>query len=262
MVLIKGGTAVLGSDDARDKDAAPAHEVTLSNYCLDRTEVTVAAYMKCFETAGCSRPNDEVSWAGIEDEDRKRFSPFCNVREAAGRGQHPMNCVSWNMAQKYCDKAGKRLPTEAEWEYAARGSDQRRFPWGDDAPSAKRLNACGKECAAWGAKAGLSFKAMYEEDDGHAGTAPVGSFPEGASAAGVLDMAGNVWEWVADWYAPYGAERAVDPQGPASGEARVIRGGDALGQVADWARPAYRFKREQQAYNHAIGFRCAADAGE
>lgn len=100
---------------------------------------------------------------------------------------------------------------------------------------------------------------MYEDDDGFPATAPVGSFAAGASAQGVMDLAGNVWEWTADYFAPYGSESAVDPKGPATGEKRVVRGGDFFGFQADWARPAWRWKTDPETYNHAIGFRCAAD---
>jgi formylglycine-generating enzyme required for sulfatase activity len=234
--------------------------VTLSSYCLDRTEVTTAAYMKCWDAKACGRPLTEVEWAKITDEQRKIFGPFCNAREPEKRGDHPMNCVSWFAADTYCKKNGKRLPTEAEWEFAARGSDQRTYPWGDEAPDATRLNACGKECETWAKANGQSLAAMYEADDKFAGTAPVGSFPKGASKAGVLDLAGNVWEWVSDWHGPYAHGAQTNPKGPDGlQESKVIRGGDFLGQNPDWARPAYRFKREPTSYNHAIGFRCAAD---
>jgi len=136
------------------------------------------------------------------------------------------------MADNFCKKNKLRLPTEAEWEYAARGSSQRKYPWGDDAPAAKYLNACGKECAKWGEANGETKKTMYDEEDPFPATAPVGKFPAGASAHGVMDLAGNVWEWTADWYAPYTAEAAKDPKGPeAGGETpkRVLRGGDFFG---------------------------------
>ena len=99
---------------------------------------------------------------------------------------------------------------------------------------------------------------MYEDDDDRfIGTAPVGSFPAGATAAGVLDLAGNVWEWTADWYAPYTDAPVTDPKGPDTGTQRVVRGGDFTGFMADWARPAYRWKTDPETFNHAIGFRCA-----
>ena len=257
-LLIAGSTAFLGADDI--KDAAPAHEVTLQSFCLDRTEVTTGAYLKCFQAKSCPRPLEKVEWQGVTDKQRQEYSPFCNARDPDQRAEHPMNCVSWFMADTYCKKSGRRLPTEAEWELAARGADQRLYPWGDAAPSAKHLNACGKECAAWSRAHQEGRDAMYDEDDGFVATAPVGKFPAGASAAGVLDLAGNVWEWVADGYAPYTTDKQVDPKGPEGlSEFHVIRGGDFFSEVADWAKPARRYRREPNAYNHAIGFRCAAD---
>jgi formylglycine-generating enzyme required for sulfatase activity len=165
------------------------------------------------------------------------------------------------MADNYCKKRGQRLPTEAEWEFAARGSSQRKYPWGDEAPTGKLLNACGKECALWGDKHAEKHTTMYDDDDGFSSTAPVGSFPAGAAAHGVMDLAGNVWEWTADFYGPYTEAKQRDPRGPAAGDKRVVRGGDYFAFQADWARPAYRWKTEPESYNHAIGFRCAADPG-
>ncbi len=162
------------------------------------------------------------------------------------------------MADTFCKHRGARLPTEAEWEFAARGSNQRKYPWGDEAPSGKYLNACGKSCAKWFQDHGEKHGMMYDDDDDRfVGTAPVGSFPAGATATGVLDLAGNVWEWTADWYAPYTDAPVTDPKGPATGTQRVVRGGDFTGSMADWARPAYRWKTDPETFNHAIGFRCA-----
>lgn len=102
---------------------------------------------------------------------------------------------------------------------------------------------------------------MYADDDGWVSTAPVGSYPKGASAQGVLDLAGNVWEWTSDFYAPYAEtdpqNPPQDPKGPPQGEKRVLRGGDYFGVEPDWSRPAYRWKTDPNSYNHAIGFRCA-----
>jgi formylglycine-generating enzyme required for sulfatase activity/serine/threonine protein kinase len=257
-VFIKGGKMFMGARDLLD-DAGPPHTVEVSGFCLDKTEVTTEAYLACSSSSDCERALDVVKWPNITDETKKRYSPLCNSNHP-DRGKHPINCVAWAMADTYCKKHKARLPTEAEWEFAARGSSQRKYPWGDDAPNGKRLNACGKECAAWGKTNGEDHnKTMHEDDDGFAGTSPVGSFPAGASADGILDLAGNVWEWTSDWYGPYSDKEQKDPKGPDSGEKRVARGGDFFSNNADWARPAWRWKTTPESYNHAIGFRCAED---
>jgi formylglycine-generating enzyme required for sulfatase activity/tRNA A-37 threonylcarbamoyl transferase component Bud32 len=255
-VLVKGGTMYMG---ARDIEDAEPHEVKLSPFCMDRTEVTTGAYMACVAKGECERPPDQVSAnPPFTKAQTQRFSALCNASHA-DRSQHPINCVAWDMASNYCHKRRQRLPTEAEWEFAARGSSQEKYPWGRDAPSAKYLNACGKECVRWGVANGEPRQPMYEEDDGFPATAPVGSFPAGATPSGVMDLAGNVWEWTADWYGPYGAAAVTDPAGPPEGTKRVARGGDFFGYDPKWARPAYRWKSDPGTYNHAIGFRCAAD---
>ncbi len=261
MVKIPGGKMFMGARDLPDQALAkPPHEVQVPEFCIDKTEVTTKAYFECVERGDCERPLEQVSWPNITEDAKKKFSGFCNAGKRAENGDHPINCVAWPMADNFCKKTKRRLPTEAEWEFAARGSSQRKYPWGDDPPAAKYLNACGKECAKWGEANGDARKTMYDEDDGFAGTAPVGRFPAGASAHGVLDLAGNVWEWTADWYAPYTADEASDPKGPKEGTQRVLRGGDFLGNDSNWARPAWRWKTDPETYNHAIGFRCASDA--
>src|SRR5262249_23818063 len=155
------------------------------------------------------------------EDQRKRYGPLCNAGHA-DRANHPINCVAWAMANLYCQKRGGRLPTEAEWEYAARGSSQRMYPWGEEAPDAKHLTAGGQECGRWGPSTADPKPPMYADDDGSPGTAPVGSFPSGASKHGLLDLAGNVWEWTADWFAPYSSEPQVDPKGPSDGKQRVV----------------------------------------
>src|SRR5205085_1228368 len=165
-------------------------------------EVSTDAYRACSDRGDCKRAGTTNKWEGISAKESKTYDPLCNIADTA-RGSHPINCVEWTMADRFCKAEGKRLPSEAEWEYSARGSDGRKFPWGDTAPTAKHLNACGNECVLWGKKHGASLEAMFNDADPFATTAPVGSFPAGASRWGVEDIVGNVWEWVADYYAPY-----------------------------------------------------------
>ena len=264
MIEIAGGKFFMGSDDKKDEEhERPAHQVTLSPYCIDRTEVTVAAYKACSDKGECKRGPRENEWPGITARERKIYDPLCNIRDADAKGNHPINCIDWELSDTFCRAAGRRLPTEAEWEFATRGSDGRKYPWGDDPPTSgpPRLNACGKECLAWGKKNGEEVEAMYSADDGHANTAPVGSFPKGASPFGLQDVVGNVWEWASDWHAPYTAGASSDPKGAASGTERVLRGGAWNGGDPAWVRPTYRFKSQPGLRSHGIGFRCAMDLG-
>jgi formylglycine-generating enzyme required for sulfatase activity len=176
-------------DSRCEADEYPYHKVTLSPYKIDKTEVTQARYQSCVEAGECSPSGTD---------------PDCRW-DPATRGDHPVVCVNWDQARKFCDWDGKRLPTEAEWELAARGEYGRIYPWGNTKPSC--------DLATYGSCAEHSL--------------PVGSIPDGASPAGALDMAGNVYEWVHDWYDPdyYANSPSLNPQGPASGEKRVMRGG-------------------------------------
>jgi formylglycine-generating enzyme required for sulfatase activity len=256
MIPIPGGSFFMGSDDGLPFEK-PSHQVSLQPYCIDKYEVTVDRYRACSEAGRCKRAGTTNEWATITDKERKAFDPLCNARDPDGHGKHPVNCVDWEMAEKFCHEQGGRLPTEAEWEFAARGPDGRKYPWGDDDPAADHLNACGKECVAWGAKNGIDEKAMYPADDGFPNTAPVGSFPKGASRYGVEDVVGNVWEWVADWYGDYGTDESIDPKGPSAGDERVIRGGAWNGSYASWVRPTFRYKDAPSKRSYGIGFRCA-----
>jgi formylglycine-generating enzyme required for sulfatase activity len=215
MVFVPEGTFTMGSPDGEGHaDEHPAHPVKLSAFCIGGTEVDVHNYRECVHDKRgdlqCTAP--------------KTF-PSCNWG-AAARVHHPVNCVDWAQADTYCKWAGGALPTEAQWEYAARGTDNRKFPWGNEPPRANRLNACGTECS----EANPERHAMYDKSDKWHETAPVGFFPDGASPFGALDMAGNVYEWVGDWYAPYTAAAAPvqNPTGPATGGAEplhILRGG-------------------------------------
>ena len=258
MARVPGGKFFMGSDDKIGIELErPAHQVILGAYCIDVFEVTTADYKACSDTGSCKHAGRENEWDGITPQDKRAFDPLCNIRDPDRLGKHPINCVDWNMAAAFCANEKKRLPTEAEWEFAARGSDGRLYPWGDEPPSAAHLNACGKECVAWGKKNRVDEFAMYNADDGWANTAPVGSFPEGRSPFGLHDVVGNVWEWTADWFAPYTAAAAEEPKGPDQGDARVIRGGAWNGAQPSWVRPTFRYRDAPDKRSYGVGFRCA-----
>ena len=198
-------------------DEAPAHTVYLDAFYIDQTEVTDVMYTKCARAGNC-------------------------VSKGTGTDKNPVVNVTWSDASTYCGWAGRRLPTEAEWEKAARGTDGHTFPWGNDAPSCSLANFAfsgTKKCAG--------------------GVAAVGSFPAGASPYGALDMAGNVWEWVADWFAPgYDSAAQRNPTGPATGTKRSMRGG------SNWNPAGFMASTGRGYYNpdtplSVIGFRCAAN---
>ncbi len=190
-VYVPAGEFEMGSDNG-GSDEQPVHTVYLDSYWIMQTEVTNAEYAKCVDAEVCRKPNN----------DRWNDNSYSN---------HPVTNVSWHDAVAYADwlsgETGQtmRLPTEAEWEKAARGADGRTYPWGGASPDSSLLN--------------------YNRNEG--GTTPVGSYPNGASPYGALDMAGNVWEWTADWYASdyYANSPDRNPQGPGSGGSRVLRGG-------------------------------------
>jgi formylglycine-generating enzyme required for sulfatase activity/serine/threonine protein kinase len=255
MIAIPGGRFYMGSDFAPDEK--PAHQVTLAPFCIDKHEVTVADFKGCSDKGGCLRASQVNEVLGMSEKEHAAYDPLCNIRNPAARAKHPINCVDFDQAITFCKEQGKRLPTEAEWEFAARGPDGRKYPWGDEEPTATLLNACDKECVEWGKKAGVEVKAMYLSDDGFGATAPVGSFPKGASRYGVEDVVGNVWEWVADYYGPYSKDEQNDPHGAPSGDKRVIRGGAWNGSQPSWVRPTFRYRDDPSSRSHGIGFRCA-----
>lgn len=231
IVEVPAGDFLMGSTNANvsgDRDEKPQHKVYLDAFLMDRTEVTNAMYAKCVAAGACKAPSNISSSTRSKYYDDTQYANY------------PVIYVSWDAAQAYCKWAGGRLPTEAEWEKAARGpstgsGDGRTFPWGNERPDAQRSNF-----------------------DGNVGdTTPVGAYPAGASPYGALDMAGNVWEWVADWYQYYASASARNPQGPSSGQYRVLRGGswdDDWGFVRAANREWWSGPNDGVFY---IGFRCA-----
>ena len=218
-------------------DEYPDHTVSLSAYWLDQTEVTNGQYRLCLEAGSCDPPLETGSFSRDN---------YFNTTEF---DQYPVINLTEAMAAEYCSWVGGRLPTEAEWAYAARGPEGNIFPWGNEFDPA-RLNYCDASCP------GVSDP---DYDDGYPDTSPVGSFPEGASWVGALDLAGNVREWVSDYYGYFSMEPAVDPQGPVEGDAKVSRGGS-------WYDAFYNLRSNNRGSNaldywrHKLGFRCAMDS--
>jgi formylglycine-generating enzyme required for sulfatase activity len=213
MCAIPAGTFQMGSTNG-ESDEQPVHAVTLAAYELDEFEVTVSQYAACVGAGGCTAANTGGA---------------CNAGRS-GRANHPINCADWNQATAYCGWAGKRLPTEEEWEYAARGTDGREYPWGNAAPGNQ-----------------LCWSGGGTPQDS---TCAVGSYPSGKSPFGVQDMSGNVWEWVSSLYT---SNYSSQP----TGTARVNRGGGWGGHAASSVRSAYRGYDASSFQINNLGFRCA-----
>jgi formylglycine-generating enzyme required for sulfatase activity len=238
MVYVTGGEFKMG----RAWDLADhAHTVELDSYWIDQTEVTNVHFRRCVEAGACRAPTS-CSWGEPTYGDESK-------------ADHPVICVTWQAAGDYCRWAGGRLPTEAEWEYAARGPDSAVYPWGDEFDGT-RLNSCDVNCTHEGQR-------VIDYDDGYAQTSPAGSYPTGVSWCGALDMAGNVWEWVADWHGPYPLTRQTNPTGPESGSERLIRGGSWFDDNEfGFLRADNRHPYDPRADNNLIGFRCVVPVGE
>jgi formylglycine-generating enzyme required for sulfatase activity len=228
MVLIPAGEFLMGTEDGLP-DARPVHRVVLSSYWIDAYEVTNEQYRRCVKSGVCAPPKDR--------------SAFDDAQQA----NHPVTNVTWSQARAFCQWNEKRLPTEAEWEKAARGTDGRRYPWGD---AQGVIDAIVKQRTHNG-----------EGRGGSVGVMPVGSFPQAASPYGVHELVGNVWEWVKDWYAEdfYATTPVHDPQGPLGGTFRVLRGGN-WGENPLTLHAGHRGWDEMTYWGPALGFRCAADA--
>ena len=205
----------------------PVHEVTLSPYCIAQTEVTVAAYKACEDAGSCS------PW-------HTRF--YCTPDDEPDRMRRPRNCIDWAQADQYCRWLGGRLPTEAEWEFAAVGTDARMYPWGNEPPDETRARFGGR-------------RTVEAPSD-------VGTHPDGRSAFGLDDMAGNVSEWVQDFDCPYAPERQTNPvcsEWPADDFHRVCRGGSWDSSDARSLRSAWRAGGLANSGSYDRGVRCAAD---
>lgn len=212
-VFVPAGPFTMGS--LRADDEIPVHEVTVDSFWIQRTEVTNAQYARCVTAGVCSEPGDPT-WL------------------EAAKANFPVTHVEWSQAVTYAEWVGGRLPTEAEWEKAARGPDRRLYPWGDALADNDQLN--------------------FQFANG--GVVAVGSYPAGASPYGALDMAGNVEEWVADWYAPayYAQAPPTNPTGPDSGAFRVVRGG-SFNSNRDDVRTTRRGTAFPDVKFESVGFR-------
>jgi formylglycine-generating enzyme required for sulfatase activity len=238
MVLIPAGKFRMGSDEG-EADEQPAHVVDLDAYYIDKYEVTNAHYKNCVLEGYCQPPQNTISYTRSSYYENSEFN------------QYPVIYVDWFMANTFCEWRAARLPTEAEWEKAARDGDGRIYPWGNNF-----------DCT----NGNFDDETKYDPDvvsggencDGYPDTAPVGSYTLNESPYGVYDMAGNVWEWVSDWYSESYYSLLVDknPKGPNSGEYRGTRGGSWLSNEI-FSRSLNRGKYEPLNADFYIGFRCA-----
>ncbi len=243
MVWVPAGSFPMGFNiendmDWGDDDEEPVHEVFLSVFQIDRYEVTAEEFSRFLNKF------PEASERYIE------LGPAVTIEKANGSyrprkglDRYPANRVSWYGADAFCRWKGKRLPTEAQWEKAARGTDRRIFPWGNEYPD-----------NSW-----ATFRRKFSEL-GFEALVPVDSLEKGRSPYGVHHMAGNVWEWVADWYAQdyYQNSPQKDPPGPEEGTSRVLRGGNWY-YKAYYMRATYRFNERPEKFKVWQGFRCAGD---
>jgi len=233
-IFVPSSTFLMGageSDPMAGEGETPAHLVSLDSFWIDETEVSNRQYAICVDNEICAPPN-------IIDNDIYNGEDY------------PVVGVDWLDAQDYCNWVGGNLPTEAEWEYAAKGIEGLIYPWGNEYDG-NHLNGCDVNCIESWSEPGI--------DDGYRNSAPVGTFPAGASWVGVLDMAGNVWEWVEDWCGEYDDGFQDNPTGPEDGRCKIIRGGA-------WASPPAGLRTTYRIINTSeispdirhpnIGFRC------
>jgi len=235
MLQVPAGSFTMGRDDG-PPDERPAHRVEVTAFAIDRTEVTNGQFAAFLNTRGDTNAAGERLY-DADDPDARIHRAGTVWRADDGYDRHPAVEVTWAGARDYCRWRDQRLPTEAEWEKAARGDDGRRYPWGAAPPDATR------------GRFGAAFNA----------TVPVGMFPAGASPLGALDMGGNVWEWVASAYRPYPYRADDGREAPTAGPVRATRGGghdSPAGELTTTQR-GRDLSRNPRAGHHNIGFRCA-----
>ncbi len=242
MVTIAAGKFLMGCNEQIDSDCEenekPSRRPYVRKFSIDKTEVTVGEFRTCVNGGACSA--DGLSMPYYDGKDQVDWVSYCNWSQP-NREDHPINCVTWDQAVAYCKWVGKRLPTEKEWEKAARGTDGRIFPWGNATytPSGPRYANIADEALR---RKFSNLDIVVGYDDRFAGTAPVGQFPAGASPYGVLDMAGNVLEWTSDRYR--------------GGEFPIILGG-SWGEVPKLTRVSFKYWNRTESRITTVGFRCA-----
>lgn len=238
MRLVPAGGFTMGSDDGAHEEK-PAHLVTLDSFYIDKYEVTNAFYKACVDAGACELPEGDYS--------QTRSSYYGNPEFA----NYPVILVDWYQAKAYCEWRGAGLPTEAQWEKAARGADGRIYPWGNEFDGSL-VNFCDASCPLdW---------ASQVFDDGYEDTAPVGSYEGAVSPYGVYDMAGNVSEWVNSQpqIYPYRADDGRESEELTMGNARALRGG-AFEHEPDFLRSSFRSAGDPSGVGIGLGFRCARD---
>lgn len=239
MILIPAGEFIMGTDsEGANADQKPAHTVYLDAFYIDKHEVTNAEYEEFILSGGYKSKKlwTKKGWNFIQNNQIQAPLKY-RQNKISTEPDQPVIGVSWYEANAYATWAGKRLPTEAEWEKAARGTDGRIYPWGDEMDFSK-----------------LSYFPHVTK------VQTVGSFANGASPYGVRDMAGSVWEWCADWYSEsyYNQSPGTNSKGPGNGEYRVLRGG-AWNSIRRQLQSTYRYYEKENYQDYTIGFRCAKD---
>ena len=255
MVAINGDCFEMGSDDSEPKDEKPAHRVCLKSFRMDSTEVTVDAYARCVNAGTCKVAHFNDGTCFNYNLTTNKWEQVVIDRKFQG-GDQPVSCVNWSQAQTYCNWAGKRLPTEAEFEFASRAGTSTRFPWGNSEVASCRYSNGGDSTIL---STGVHWNNSIECQDGYGDvTSPVASFQP--NSWGLYDMTGNVWEWNADYYSDtyYQQSPVHDPKGPEQGEKRSLRGG-AWNSLIDGLRAARRYGDGTGVLGPNVGFRCAAD---